>query len=558
MTEIELQKYLIENYPQENEKCEWKEFKSLKHCISGKESDDVISYISAISNMEGGHLVIGVGDSTLDIVGIQEFHNYTTKNLKLKILLDCPNLPSEGLNIKEFITKDTNKTVWVFEIPKHPLRLPVYAHKKCWQRVNDSLIPITKSRLDAILNEIIILNDWTAKIANEATLEDLDKDAIAKARIEFVKRNPSKVEDEKTWDDAKFLDKAKLTINGQITNTALILLGRDESEHYLGSAVKIRWILRNLQEQNLASEVFSIPFILNVDKVFNSIRNLKYIYTKEDTLFPEEMPRYDVFTIREPLHNAIAHQDYNMKGYINVIEYQDDHLVFSNLGKFLPSSVEEVVLNDTPQENYRNPYLIAAMKNLNMIETEGGGIRKIYNFQRQRLFPMPDYDISDNKCKLVITGKVLNLDFGRILIKNPTLKLEDIILLDKVQKGHKDLTEQQISYLRKKRFVEGRKSNIYLSFNVIEPLGDEQLNAEYIANKSFDDEHFKKMIVEYIRKFGQTKRNTIDNLIIPKLSATLSENQKKNKVTNYLSSLRKTGIIESKEYATWNISNEFI
>jgi len=333
----------------------------------------------------------------------------------------------------------------------------------------------------------------------------------------------------------------------------LILLGRDESEHYLGSTVKIRWILRDLQDQNLASEVYSIPFILNVDKVFNAIRNLKYIYTKDYTLFPEEMPRYDVFTIREPLHNAIAHQDYSMKGYINVIEYQDDHLIFSNLGKFLPSSVEDVVLKDVPHENYRNPFLVAAMKNLNMIDTEGGGIRKIFNFQRQRLFPMPDYDVSNNKCKLTITGKVLNLDFGRILTKNPTLKLEDIILLDKVQKGHKDLTDQQITYLKKKRFVEGRKSNIYLSFNVIEPIGDEQLNAEYIANKSFDDEHFKKMIVEYIRKFGRTKRNTIDNLIIPKLSAALSDDQKKGKVNYFLTSLRKNGMISSVEYGEWEL-----
>jgi ATP-dependent DNA helicase RecG len=553
MTEIELHNYLIQNYPHENENCEWKEFKNLKHNVSGNAGDDIISYISSISNVNGGHLVIGVKDKTLEISGISNLHTYNCVSIKYRITEECINLSTSNFSIAEFITSDTNKRIWVFNIPKHQLRLPVYAHKKAWHRVGDSLEEMDKSRIDSIINEVHILTDWTSEIISEATINDLDKNAIAKARIEFVKRNPSKIEDEKTWDDAKFLDKAKLTINGQITNTALILLGRDESEHYLGSAVKIRWILRDLQDQNLASEVFSIPFILNVDKVFNSIRNLKYIYTKEDTLFPEEMPRYDVFTIREPLHNAIAHQDYSLKGYINVIEYQDDHLVFSNLGKFLPSSVEEVVLHDIPQENYRNPYLVAAMKNLNMIETEGGGIRKIFNFQRQRLFPMPDYDITDNKCKLVITGKVLNLDFGRILVKNPSLKLEDIILLDKVQKGNKDLTDQQITYLRKKRFVEGRKTSIYLSFNVIEPLDDEQLNAEYMANKSFDDDHFKKMIVEYIKKFGQTKRNTIDNLIIPKLSAALTDDQKKTKVGNYLTNLKTKKIIRLSGFGTWDI-----
>ncbi len=45
---------------QENARCEWKEFKNLKNSFCGDEKDDVISYVSAIANMEGGHLVIGV------------------------------------------------------------------------------------------------------------------------------------------------------------------------------------------------------------------------------------------------------------------------------------------------------------------------------------------------------------------------------------------------------------------------------------------------------------------------------------------------------------------
>ena len=55
----ELQQYLIKQYPKENEGCEWKEFKNLKNDFSGHEKDDVISYVSALANMEGGHLVVG-------------------------------------------------------------------------------------------------------------------------------------------------------------------------------------------------------------------------------------------------------------------------------------------------------------------------------------------------------------------------------------------------------------------------------------------------------------------------------------------------------------------
>ena len=64
MLEPELQQYLLREYPQENARCEWKEFKNLKNSFRGDEKDDVISYVSAIANMEGGHLVIGVKDKT--------------------------------------------------------------------------------------------------------------------------------------------------------------------------------------------------------------------------------------------------------------------------------------------------------------------------------------------------------------------------------------------------------------------------------------------------------------------------------------------------------------
>lgn len=55
-------KNLIKQYPKEDEGCEWKEFKNLKNDFSGHEKDDIISYVSALANMEGRHLVFGVKD----------------------------------------------------------------------------------------------------------------------------------------------------------------------------------------------------------------------------------------------------------------------------------------------------------------------------------------------------------------------------------------------------------------------------------------------------------------------------------------------------------------
>jgi ATP-dependent DNA helicase RecG len=552
MTENELQNYLKNKYPRENEKCEWKEFKSLKSAVSGRAGDDVISYISAIANMQGGNLVIGIQDQTHAIVGIQEFADYTIENIKYRVIGNCSNLNADIFQVEQFISSNTNKVVWVFHIPKHQFRLPVYAHKKTWQRIDDNLVEMTKARLDAILEQVQVNEDWSKEIIAEATLEDLDLEAIKKARVEFKKRNPKYSAEVDNWNDSDFLNKAKLTIKGKITRTALILLGNDESEHYLGSSVKIRWNLKTIDNQDKDFEIYSIPFILSVDEVYKKIRNLKYRYLRDGTLFPDEVLRYEPFIIRESLNNAIAHQDYSKGARINVVEFEDDHLVFSNYGSFLPKSVEDVVLNDTPEEVYRNPFLVEAMKNLDMIETQGGGIRKIFNFQKQRFFPLPDYNFDDSKVKVTITGKILDENFAKILIKNSNLGLDEIILLDKVQK-HKEISENEFKHLKKLKCVEGRRPNIYLSYKIIESTNDEGLKVEYLANRSFDDSHFKDMILEYLRKFGKTKRDKIENLIIPKLSAVLTEEKKKKKVANFLFSLGKEGKIKCTPGYYWEL-----
>lgn len=548
--EIMLRTYLATHFPKENERCEWKEFKSLKHAIAGKAGEDVISYVSAIANMEGGSLVLGVKDTTLEIVGIQDLHNYTPENIKLKLINDCPNLPAEGLVVETLQTTDTLKTVWVIHIPKHLYRQPVYAHKKAWQRVGDSLVALTQARREAILHEVKPAEDWSAVILPNADLSDLDPQAIQKARMEFRKRNPKYEAELDRWNDAKFLDKAKLTIKGKLTRACMLLLGKEEEEHFLHSTVKIRWNLRSLDNQDKDFEIFSIPLIMAVDQVYTKIRNLKYRYLRPGTLFPDEVLRYDPFNIREPLNNAIAHQDYAKGARINVVEFEDDHLVFTNHGVFLPKSVEEVVLSDAPEEVYRNPFLVEAMKNLDMIETQGGGIRKIFNKQRERFFPMPDYDLSNGKVKVIITGKVLDEEFANILIQNPQLELEEIIMLDKVQKKN-SLTEEEYQYLKKKQFIAGRRPNIYLSEKVITPIENEDLKQEYIRNRGFDDQYCKDLMLEYLKKWGKASRKQMESLIWDKLSDVLDDKSKKNKAANLLQSMRKEGTIELHSGKLW-------
>lgn len=540
MKERELQEFLLKYYPEENAKCEWKEFTNLKHQFNGKPKDDVISYVSAIANMEGGHLVLGVKDKTLEIVGIQNFENYTRQNATFRLTENCTNLPTEGLQILEYTTDDTQLTVWVICIPKHQPRCPVYAHKRAWQRIEDSLVEMKPSRLDAILSECLTEDDWSAGIIADATIDDLDPVAIRKAREKFVELFPQKEAEVAEWDDAKFLNKTGFTVKGKITRTAIIILGRKEAEYYLSPSVcKIRY--RRKKEvggEDVDFEIFNIPMILAVEELANKISNTQYVYTIEGSLFPQDMKRYDVFTLREPLNNAIAHQDYSKSSMIDVIEYQDEKLVFLNKGQFIPKSVEDVVTEDIPESFYRNRHLAESMRNVKMVDTEGGGIRKLYIQQKKRFFPMPEYDLNGMQVKCTIQGNVLDENFAKILVNNPDLSLPEIMLLDSVQK-HKPLTDESISHLRKKMYIEGRKPHIYLSMSIAGKSKHVGLKTSYIKNKSFDDDYFKKLILDYISTFHKASRKEIDELLQNKLSEALTERQKFDKITNLLSSLKR-------------------
>ena len=254
MLEFELQQYLQREYPQENARCEWKEFKNLKNSFSGDEKDDVISYVSAIANMEGGHIVIGVKDKTLEIVGTDisrlTFNGQPANihSATFKLMEQCTYLSSEGLSIEEFVADDTNKRVWIIHIPKHLPRRPVLAHKKAWQRIEDSLVEMTNERMAAILEEpIYTAKDWSAEIVSNATVDDLDEVAIAKARKMFKKVHDRIPESEvNAWSVEEFLSNSGIMIDGKITRAAILLLGKPSAEYKLAPAVvQITWTRRD-------------------------------------------------------------------------------------------------------------------------------------------------------------------------------------------------------------------------------------------------------------------------------------------------------------------------
>lgn len=547
MTSQELQQYLLREFPQENARCEWKEMKNLKNLFAGDEKNDVISYVAAIANMEGGHLVIDVQDKTLEIVGtdLSKF-NLNAQSAVWKLLEHCTNLSSEGLSIDEYTTEDSHKTVWIIHIPKHLPRRPVYAHKKAWQRVEDSLVEMTQERLAAILEEPVFeAKDWSAEIVPNAVLTDLDELAVAKARVMFKKVHASKIPAEEidAWTVEELLSNSGIMIDGKLTRAAIILLGKPVSVFKLRPAVvEVTWTLRDERQEVVDYEHFTAPFILTVDQILSKIRNLTMRELPGGTLFPETMKQYDDYTIREALHNAIAHQDYTLQQRINFVE-NPGYLYYANGGSFIPGTLQNVLTTKGPQRYFRNECLCRAMVNFNMIDTVSRGIKKMFNEQWKRHFPMPDYEIDalNKEVGVKIYGNTINEKYTELLKENNTLTLEDCILLDAVQKRHR-ISEKDVVALLNRGLLEGDTSEYNISLDIAKKT--KQL-PYYTHNRGLDKAKLQHMILQYLQNAGSVgaKRDAIFDYLRDVLPRNKTPEQQERMVGNILAEMKEAEIV---------------
>lgn len=156
--------------------------------------------------------------------------------------------------------------------------MPVAWNGHYYGRDGEDLSPLNLEELDRIRRKATF-HDWSADICPGATLSDLDPFAISRAREQYKVKHMHLAEQIDKWDDLTFLNKAKIIIHGKITNAAILLLGKPESEHFISPGqAKITWILKDKDGLDSDYEHFTCPFLLNINLVHSKIRNLKYRY----------------------------------------------------------------------------------------------------------------------------------------------------------------------------------------------------------------------------------------------------------------------------------------
>lgn len=542
---------LISNW--ENEVVEFKE------ANNDFDKDKIGQYFSAISNesnlhnLQFGWLVFGVRNKDRVVIGTKYRDNGGLMKLKQEISLHTTGALS-FIEIYEVYKNDDNKTlrVLMMQIPAAVAGIPTAWKEHYYGRNGESLGALSLGEMERIRRQQN--RDWSKQIVLNANIKHLDKNAIEIARKNYKeKMNKSHISEAvDEMRDEEFLTKLKLLQDGKVTNAAMLLLGNEDYDYLFNYTPEASWRLLDSKGDVKDYEIFKVPFITLSDRIFGKIRNLTYRYmTNPNSLFPSETKQYDNWLLRELLNNCIAHSNYEICSRI-ILDEEEDQVIFKNPGTFLPGTIEKAIEKNYNAPFYRNQLLAETMVKLNMIDTQSMGIRKVYRIQKDKFFPMPDYDLSEfNQVNVTVYGKVLNDNYTKVLFEHPEFDIETVYLIDKVQKGH-PISKDAIKHLRKLKVIEGRQPNIYISATLADILDKKE---QYVKHKAFDEDAYQKWIISYLESYGKAKRKDIIKLLDDKLPDTLSTSQKTYKVKYILSKMRDEGLIkldsDNKRLANW-------
>lgn len=529
---------------------EWVEFKTGKATTNEKLGSYIsgLSNAACIQNQAFAYITFGIDDETHQVLGTN-YHFNTKKQGNDELEFWLRRMLTPSIRFEHFVCDySATDKVEVFRIPA-AIGEPTNFQGKPSIRIGTSLTNLKEYPHYAK----IIYNsqdDWSAKVLENATINDLDVNIIALAKEKYKEKQVGKpyYNEIDNWTNALFLDKAKITIDGKITNTAIILLGKPESAHYISPSVaQITW---KLDTEEQAYEHFDLPLFGAVNDVLKRIRNVKFKFFPNNQLIATEVLKYDSEVILEALNNCIAHQDYSLHSRIILTE-QTGKLIFSNVGSFFEGKAEDYTLGEKTPKKYRNRWLSDAMVNLNMIDTMGYGIHKMFKSQKQRYFPLPDYSkTTSNEVILEIYGHSIDENYSKLLIeRKDDLSLTEVILLDKVQKNL-PITDEAVKLVKKKGFIEGRKPNYYISAQIAELTNQK---AEYTRNKGLDKEVLMSFVLKHIENHGFATRVEIDALLLDKLPDYMDEKKRKKKIENILQEMKKDRIknIGSRGFPKW-------
>lgn len=353
------------------DECDIIEYKS-KVCSRLFES------ISAMSNTDGGCIILGVEDKTKKVIGIDLTNNNQERIVNQIIDINRIQPIVELCKIKD-------KTILKIRVDK--ATFPVQCKGLFYKRVGDT------TRVMSIEEQKkLLLKDtsWDA-ITNNCTLDDIDMSTMTKFVNLAVEGNRLS-SDAKTYNAEQLLESLGLLIDGKLTNGAILLFGKNPQKLFSHANIRIGLFKGNDEENMLDDKIITGNLFQQISSTEVIIKSLiKVKYSIKD-LSRNEYWTFPLVAIREALLNAIVHRDYFDYSSNIQIKIFDNCIWFYNAGELFGGlTIEQLKSSHHPSKS-RNPLITNTIYKAGFIEAFGTGIKRMTIACQRQGLPSPELE----------------------------------------------------------------------------------------------------------------------------------------------------------------------
>lgn len=475
----------------------------------------ILGYITALCNEQGGALVIGMDDQyPHKVIGTKQ-NEGSIGLLESKIYKDTGIRPK----VYELYEDETSRTgrVLVIEVPARPIGMVFKFEDVALMRVGEELQPMSDEMFLSIIQEKE--PDFSQQICRNATLDDLDNNAIRILKEKYAKKqnNPRFL----TLDKEQILSDLNLIVDGKITNAAVILLGQEEflKKELPHSAVMLEY--RHTESQITFDNriAYRQPFYLMIDQLWHDIDLRNGTFPIKEGPYIFDVPYFNEEVIRESINNAITHRDYRRDSE-TIIKQYPQKLSIINAGGFPHGVTLDNIL--TVPSTPRNRLLADVLSKTGIVERSGQGVDKIFYNTLSEGKQAPDYSNSDAfKVELMLSATIQDKAFAlfiestqQTLPEDNKLSVFEIIALDKLRQGIKHIDKSVLQQLKERKLIEkrGKTSDTYyiLCRSYYEFTGNE---AEYARKSDWNLNQTTAIILPYLEKYHKAKMGDFVNLM---------------------------------------------
>ncbi len=336
--------------------------------VDFKEEVSVSLYrlLSAFANTAGGVAVIGVRDGDHAVVGLD------LRNNAVKKLTDSV---TARLGIHPVIEIHEVEGKGVVTVAIERSRVPVAFDGRYYTRVGDTTREMFPDELREYFQQSI---EWDG-ITGPYSLDDIDEETVRRflARANAAGRLSSLDPAESV---ETVLSRLGLVRNGEISNGAIVLFGRDPHRYFPNCILRIGRFKRAdiiIGDHEIGGNLFSQ--FEEGERVIRQYLGVRYDISEEamqESFERREIWNYPLLAIREALLNVLIHRDYFNNTVQTQVRIFDDHIRFHNPGH-LPEGITVDMIVREHYTYHRNPKIADIFYRAGLIERYGSGVERI-------------------------------------------------------------------------------------------------------------------------------------------------------------------------------------